>query len=220
MASFHRTKRTLENDMCPSYQAPTWVSTSLLTGFPGLEWAHRWNSLPICIGYLLALLGNATILHRVRTDPALHQPVYYFLAVLAGTSGPVVVHAALRAGCAVVVDPDGWPGALCSAAALPTLAVLFSTVLDSWWPSIFHCAGHLGSQGLVWHWSGSCWACGVLPSQPHLHCISWNLTTVTVGHLLCLLCLLPSPGHDPPNRLRYTFQQTLWTVHQHAGHGL
>lgn len=121
MASFHRTKRTLENDMCPSYQAPTWVSTSLLTGFPGLEWAHRWNSLPICIGYLLALLGNATILHRVRTDPALHQPVYYFLAVLAGTSGPVVVHAALRAGCAVVVDPDGGPGALCSAAALPTL---------------------------------------------------------------------------------------------------
>lgn len=33
----------------------------------------------------MALLGNATILHWVRTDPVLHQPVYYFLAVLAGT---------------------------------------------------------------------------------------------------------------------------------------
>ncbi|OWK17881.1 hypothetical protein Celaphus_00009160 [Cervus elaphus hippelaphus] len=36
-------------------------------------------------GYLVAVLGDATILHRVRTDPVLHQPVYYSLAVLAGT---------------------------------------------------------------------------------------------------------------------------------------
>ena len=33
----------------------------------------------------------------------------------------MVVHAALRARCTVVGDPDGGPGALCSAAALPTL---------------------------------------------------------------------------------------------------
>ncbi|EDL16697.1 olfactory receptor family 51 subfamily AI member 2 [Mus musculus] len=57
----------------------------LLTGFPGLEWAHHWISLPIFMGYFVAIMGNATILHLVRTDPSLHQPMYYFLAILAVT---------------------------------------------------------------------------------------------------------------------------------------
>ncbi|KFO36060.1 olfactory receptor 51L1 [Fukomys damarensis] len=60
-------------------------SAFLLMGFPGLEWAHRWISLPIFLGYLVALMGNATILHLVRTDPSLRQPMYYFLAILAVT---------------------------------------------------------------------------------------------------------------------------------------
>uniref|UniRef100_A0A671F506 G-protein coupled receptors family 1 profile domain-containing protein n=1 Tax=Rhinolophus ferrumequinum TaxID=59479 RepID=A0A671F506_RHIFE len=60
-------------------------STFLLTGFPGLEWAHHWISLPLFVGYLMALLDNAAILHLVRTDPSLHQPMYYFLAMLAVT---------------------------------------------------------------------------------------------------------------------------------------
>ncbi|KAM9658650.1 olfactory receptor 51G1-like [Trichechus inunguis] len=60
-------------------------STFLLMGFPGLEWAHHWNSLPIFVGYVLALLGNDTILHLIRTNPSLHKPMYYLLAILAVT---------------------------------------------------------------------------------------------------------------------------------------
>ncbi|XP_062983963.1 olfactory receptor 51G1-like [Elgaria multicarinata webbii] len=60
-------------------------STFLLTGFPGLEYAHRWISLPFCIIYLTVILGNSTILHVIRTDASLHEPMYYFLAMLALT---------------------------------------------------------------------------------------------------------------------------------------
>ncbi|XP_007491236.2 olfactory receptor 51V1-like [Monodelphis domestica] len=60
-------------------------SNFLLTGFPGLEWAHHWISIPVFSVYLTAILGNAIILHIVRTDPSLHQPMYYFLAMLAST---------------------------------------------------------------------------------------------------------------------------------------
>ncbi|KAM9220635.1 olfactory receptor 51L1-like [Dugong dugon] len=60
-------------------------STFLLMGFPGLEWAHHWNSLLIFVGYVLAFLGNDTVLHLIRTNPSLHQPMYYLLAILAVT---------------------------------------------------------------------------------------------------------------------------------------
>ncbi|XP_054830257.1 olfactory receptor 51G1-like [Eublepharis macularius] len=60
-------------------------TTFLLTGFPGLEYAHRWISLPFCFIYLTVILGNCTILHVIRTDSTLHEPMYYFLAMLALT---------------------------------------------------------------------------------------------------------------------------------------
>ncbi|XP_075756748.1 olfactory receptor 52R1-like [Pelodiscus sinensis] len=60
-------------------------STFILLGIPGLEAAHIWISIPFCIMYILAILGNIAILFIVKRDPSLHEPMYYFLCMLAIT---------------------------------------------------------------------------------------------------------------------------------------
>uniref|UniRef100_A0A8C0QK29 Olfactory receptor n=1 Tax=Chelonoidis abingdonii TaxID=106734 RepID=A0A8C0QK29_CHEAB len=60
-------------------------STFILLGIPGLEAAHVWISIPFCAMYILVILGNFTILFTVKMELSLHEPMYYFLCMLAVT---------------------------------------------------------------------------------------------------------------------------------------
>lgn len=55
----------------------------LLMGVPDLEAFHVWISIPFCITYILALLGNTLVLLAVGLDRSLHEPMCCFIAMLA-----------------------------------------------------------------------------------------------------------------------------------------
>ncbi|XP_036782912.2 olfactory receptor 51B2-like [Manis pentadactyla] len=63
------------------------ISTApfLLTGFPGLEIFYPWISFSFFVIYGFVILGNGTLLFLIREDRTLHEPMYYFLAILAAT---------------------------------------------------------------------------------------------------------------------------------------
>ncbi|KAM7179236.1 olfactory receptor 52N2-like [Macrochelys suwanniensis] len=60
-------------------------STFILLGVPGLEAAHVWISIPFCALYTIVILGNFTILFIMKRETSLHEPMYYFLCMLAIT---------------------------------------------------------------------------------------------------------------------------------------
>ncbi|XP_017388328.1 olfactory receptor 51I2-like [Cebus imitator] len=57
----------------------------LMIGIPGLEAIHGWLAIPFSSMYTVALTGNCLILLAVKRTPSLHQPMYYFLSMLALT---------------------------------------------------------------------------------------------------------------------------------------
>nr|XP_006116269.1 olfactory receptor 52N4-like [Pelodiscus sinensis] len=60
-------------------------STFILQGIPGLEMAQVRIAIPFCAMYATALLGNFILLFIVKMEPSLHEPMYYFLCMLAVT---------------------------------------------------------------------------------------------------------------------------------------
>nr|XP_034971179.1 olfactory receptor 51E2-like [Zootoca vivipara] len=55
----------------------------ILMGLPGLEGAQFWLAFPLCAMYLVAVVGNCTVVLVVKAEPALHTPMYFFLCMLA-----------------------------------------------------------------------------------------------------------------------------------------
>ncbi|XP_046928182.1 olfactory receptor 51H1-like [Lynx rufus] len=57
----------------------------ILTGIPGMSDKNPWMAFPLGFLYTLTLLGNGTILAVIKVDESLHEPMYYFLSILAVT---------------------------------------------------------------------------------------------------------------------------------------
>ncbi|XP_004642140.1 olfactory receptor 52R1-like [Octodon degus] len=57
----------------------------ILLGIPGLKNSQFYIAFLFCVMYVVATVGNITILYIIRTDHTLHQPMYLFLAMLAIT---------------------------------------------------------------------------------------------------------------------------------------
>uniref|UniRef100_A0A2K5J460 G-protein coupled receptors family 1 profile domain-containing protein n=1 Tax=Colobus angolensis palliatus TaxID=336983 RepID=A0A2K5J460_COLAP len=57
----------------------------VLLGVPGLEAHHIWLSIPLCLIYITAVLGNSILIVVIVMERNLHEPTYFFFSVLAIT---------------------------------------------------------------------------------------------------------------------------------------
>ncbi|XP_028581506.2 olfactory receptor 51H1-like [Podarcis muralis] len=57
--------------------------TFVLIGIPGMQEKNSWVAFPLFVLYTLTLLGNFTILYVIKIDQSLHEPMYFFLCMLA-----------------------------------------------------------------------------------------------------------------------------------------
>lgn len=55
----------------------------ILLSIPGLEAYHTWLSVPLCLMYVTAVLGNSILIMLIITERDLHEPMYVFLSMLA-----------------------------------------------------------------------------------------------------------------------------------------
>ncbi|XP_006185721.2 LOW QUALITY PROTEIN: olfactory receptor 52H1 [Camelus ferus] len=55
----------------------------ILVGIPGLEQFHIWIGIPFFAVYLVALAGNGILLYLITVDHSLHEPMFFFLSMLA-----------------------------------------------------------------------------------------------------------------------------------------
>ncbi|NXL89963.1 O52B2 protein, partial [Alectura lathami] len=69
--------------MAAANQSSLQPASFLLLGMVGLEDLHTWLSIPFCLMYIAALLGNLLLLFVIATERSLHEPMYLFLAMLA-----------------------------------------------------------------------------------------------------------------------------------------
>uniref|UniRef100_A0A8C6ETX8 G-protein coupled receptors family 1 profile domain-containing protein n=1 Tax=Marmota marmota marmota TaxID=9994 RepID=A0A8C6ETX8_MARMA len=59
------------------------ISSFFLVGIPGLQDFHCWIGIPVFLLFAVTLLGNSIIIATVKLEPSLHQPMYFFLCMLA-----------------------------------------------------------------------------------------------------------------------------------------
>ncbi|XP_059012781.1 olfactory receptor 51H1-like [Mustela lutreola] len=71
--------------MSPFNQTTDNHQTFTLTGIPGMPEKDFWMALPLCLLYSTTFLGNVIILAVIKVERSLHEPMYYFLAMLAAT---------------------------------------------------------------------------------------------------------------------------------------